>query len=675
MHHVADFPRPVTLLEDVPVVTADGTRLSCRIWLPQDAAADPVPAIVEHLPYRKRDGTVARDALTHPYFAGHGYACIRVDMRGNGDSAGLMEDEYTATELDDACAVIAWARAQPWCTGKVGMIGISWGGFNGLQVAALRPEGLEAVVTICTSADRFADDIHTKGGCQLTANLAWATQMLAYSARPPDPAVVGPRWREMWLERLEHQPFLLEPWLAHQRRDGYWRHGSVCEDWGAIKAAVLAVGGWHDGYRNTPAKLVENLRAPAKAIVGPWNHKYPHFAAPGPAIGFLQEAVRWWDRWLRGNSNGIEQEPKLRVWMQESVKPAPQYAEMPGRWVAEDAWPSSRIEPRTLWLNAVGLRRTAAEPEELLLKSPQTCGLRGGEWCAFGAEGEMPRDQRPDDGFSLEFDSRPLGDRTEILGAPRLRLKLRADHPQANLCARLCDVAPDGSSLRVSYTVLNLTHRNGHEFPEALEPGEFFEATLELNDIAHAFPAGHRIRVALSSAYWPTIWPSTSEDVLGIVSGESSLELPVRPPVDSDAALRPFEPPDMAAAPTVNRLRTHRFQRRLETDLTTNVLRYELDGSEFDDASLVHLEEIDLEVGYTLNKRYSIQENDPLSAVEIIEQRAVLARGDWQVRLALSMSLTADAEQFHLKGDLRTEERGRPFADRSFDVSVPRKLL
>ena len=182
----------------------DGTRLSARIWMPVDAANDPVPAIIEHLPYRKRDGTIARDSLTHPYFAGHGYACIRVDMRGNGDSEGLMDDEYTQTELDDACAVHAWAAAQDWCNGNTGMMGISWGGFNALQVAAINPPSLKAMITLCSTVDRYADDIHYKGGCLLGENFGWSANMLSYSSRPPDPALVGDKWREMWIERLEN---------------------------------------------------------------------------------------------------------------------------------------------------------------------------------------------------------------------------------------------------------------------------------------------------------------------------------------------------------------------------------------------------------------------------------------------------------------------------------------
>ena len=185
------FAREVIEIEDQPIEMPDGCRLSARIWMPKDAEANPVPLILEHLPYRKRDGTIVRDSITHPWMAGQGYACVRVDMRGNGDSEGLMEDEYTAQELQDACDVIVWATAQPWCSGTAGMMGISWGGFNSLQVAALRPPALKAIITICSTADRFADDIHFKGGCLLGENFAWAANMLSYSSRPPDPALVG----------------------------------------------------------------------------------------------------------------------------------------------------------------------------------------------------------------------------------------------------------------------------------------------------------------------------------------------------------------------------------------------------------------------------------------------------------------------------------------------------
>ena len=298
---VTTFPKAVRVIEHTLIPLKDGTMLAARIWLPDDAEQNPVPAILEYLPYRKRDGTYERDALTHPYLAGHGYAGVRVDLRGCGESTGLLFDEYAQQEQDDGVEVIAWLAAQPWCNGSVGMMGISWGGFNGLQIAARRPPALKAIVTICSTDDRYADDAHYMGGTFLTtAGLEWAFFFFSLMCLPPDPALVGDSWRAMWLERLQNIPLFQENWLQHQRRDAYWKHGSVCEDYTAIQCPVYAVGGWTDGYKNAIPRLLEGLKVPRKGLIGPWAHAYPHFALPGPQIGFLQEILRWWDHWLKG---------------------------------------------------------------------------------------------------------------------------------------------------------------------------------------------------------------------------------------------------------------------------------------------------------------------------------------------------------------------------------------
>jgi len=160
---VQDLPQKVCEIENVWILLRDGTRLAARVWMPEDAEREPVPAILEYIPYRKRDFTTARDEPMHRYFAGHFYAAVRVDMRGSGDSDGILLDEYLPRELDDGCEVIAWLARQPWCNGAVGMMGNSWGGFNALQVAALRPESLKALITSCSTDDRYADDMHYYG--------------------------------------------------------------------------------------------------------------------------------------------------------------------------------------------------------------------------------------------------------------------------------------------------------------------------------------------------------------------------------------------------------------------------------------------------------------------------------------------------------------------------------
>ena len=473
MRVVGELPRPVRMIDHVWIPLADGTRLGARIWLPEDAEEDPVPAILEYIPYRKGDGTAPRDWPRHVYFAGHGYAVLRVDLRGSGESDGLLHDEYLPSEQEDALEVLRWIAAQPWSTGAVGMFGISWGGFNGLQVAAHRPPELKAVISLCSTDDRYADDVHYRGGAVLALEmLSWGASMLSYNAIAPDPEVAGPGWRDAWLERIDSvEPYEFE-WLRHQRRDEYWKQGSVCEDYGAIECPVYAIGGWADGYSEAVLRLVAGLRAPAKGLLGPWSHAFPDDVEPGPAIGFLQECLRWWDQWLKGEDTGIADEPILRVWMQEPVAPAARHRERPGRWVAERSWPSPEIEERRLWLGD-GVLRDEPDPRghRLEISTDLLCGLDSGVWCGDGGDADAAVDQRADDGRALGFTSAPLPERIELLGNARVELELESDRPVAQLTARLCDVAPDGASLLVTRGVLNLTHRDSHEHPAALEPG------------------------------------------------------------------------------------------------------------------------------------------------------------------------------------------------------------
>jgi hypothetical protein len=465
--------------------------------------------------------------------------------------------------------------------------------------------------------------------------------------------------------------------MQHPWRDDYWKHGSVCEDYSAIEVPVYAIGGWADGYSNAIPRLLEHLTCPRKGLIGPWAHNFPHDGVPGPAIGYLQEAVRWWDHWLKGRDTGIMDEPMVRAWMQESVLPAPQYAERPGRWVAEDDWPSTRIVTRRWYLGTGYLSDTPCPLQALSFASPETTGVRSGEWCAFGADGEMPRDQRPDDGGSLLFDSDPLEADIEILGSPEIELELSANEPVAFVVARLCDVEPDGSSLRVSYGVLNLTHRDSHEFPEPLEPGRRYRVTLRLDAAAHGFPAGHRIRLALSTNYWPIIWPAPRPVRLTVHTGETAIHLPVRPPWHRDSELRPFEPPVAAPGSTSRKLVHLPMRRSIEIDLASNEMVYTLksDGGELDGAALARFEDIDLEVGHQLTKRFRILEGDPASAQTELHQRTEFRRGDWRLRLWCLTRLSATTEHFQFSCDLEAWEGDRQVRERSWTVAIPRKLL
>ncbi|PSJ58321.1 CocE/NonD family hydrolase [Kumtagia ephedrae] len=665
MKTITSFPRKIVENPDVGIAMGDGCVLSARIWLPADAEQDPVPAILEHLPYRKRDGTTARDCLTHPYFAGHGYASIRVDMRGNGDSEGLMEDEYTEQELADACAVIEWAARQPWCNGKVGMMGISWGGFNALQVAARQPEALKAIITLCSTDDRYADDIHYKGGLLLNENLGWGSTMLSYSSRSPDPAVVGDNWKAMWLERLENEPFLPAVWLRHQRRDAYWKRGSVGEDFSKIKAATLAIGGWGDAYKNAVARLVEGIGGPTKGIVGPWIHKYPHFAVPKPAIGFLQEALRWWDRWLKDKETGVEDDPAMRLYLMDSAPPRDWYEERAGRWIAEAQWPPPAIRARRFSLAGGGvLTEGEAALEPTPVASPQDCGMDGGEYCAIWLGPEMPGDQRADDAKSVCFDTRPLGASIDIVGAPVIRLTLSADKPVALVAVRLCDVHPDGASTRITYGVFNLCHRESHEFPKAIVPGEAMEVEFKLDDIAYQMPAGHRLRVAVSSAYWPMVWPSPQPVMLTLLAGH--VDVPERPAGSGDEAT--FEEPEAARPWNTQTVRPSSNSRKVERDAATGAVTLAI----VDDFGEIRDADHGLVNGGIARERWTIHPDDPLSARGVTHWTSTLSRDGWSLRTETFSAMRSDADTFHLTGRIEAYEGETLIFERDFKEEVPR---
>jgi uncharacterized protein len=669
MKTVTDFPRKVKEIENLWIPMSDGIKLAARMWIPEDAEAKPVPAILEYLPYRKRDGTIVRDALTHPYFAGHGYAAIRVDMRGNGDSEGLMLDEYTKQEQDDAVEVIQWLVAQKWCSGTVGMIGISWGGFNGLQVAARKPPALKAVVTLCSTDDRYEDDIHFKGGCVIHEQLGWASTMLAYSSRPPDPAIVGERWREMWMERLENEPFLMIPWMQHPHRDDYWRHGSVCEDYGQIEAAVLAVGGWNDAYSNAVPRLMRGLRSPCKAIIGPWVHKYPHFAVPEPRIGFLQEAVRWWDFWLKGEPTRVTRDPAFRVYIMDAQKPGQGQDFWPGRWIGDEVWGAGNTQSKQWYLNADGIGGAPGEEKALAAFSPESVGKSGGKYCIMWLGDGFPGDQREDDAASLVFDSPELAVDMDIVGQPKAELELSVDKPVAFIAVRLNDVWPTGEVSRITYGIKNLCQRDSNEFPSPLEPGKRYRVKIALDDIAWKIPKGHKLRVSLSPAYWPIMWPAPERVTLTVYAGRSSVHVPVRRTIEGEVPLG-WKPAEGAEAVRRKELVAPETHRKNSVDPATGEARHEV----LEDFGRYEIEPHGLIQQGVRRESYSIMPDDPLSAKMEAHWTESFERGDWSARTEAYTRLTATKTDWHIWGKLEAYEGGNKVFEREWNEKVERKL-
>ncbi|MBP1852397.1 CocE/NonD family hydrolase [Rhizobium halophytocola] len=662
--------RLFTTIENQWITLKDGTRLAARIWMPDNAEADPVPAVFEFLPYRKRDGTSPRDESTYPHFAAAGIAGVRVDIRGSGESDGVIDGEYTALELANACELIAWIAAQPWSNGAVGMMGISWGGFNCLQVAAMNPPALKAVISIASTTDRYNDDIHYKDGCQLYAQLSWAGTMQGYQSRAPDPEIVGDRWRDMWLERLESEPFFLEDWLSHQRRDAFWQHGSIAEDFSAFKVPALVLAGWADGYRNTPLKAVEGIGAHAKALIGPWVHKYPHFAWPKPRADFIGEAIAFWNRHLRGEANATDATPQVRAYILDAIRPAPRRDHDAGRWVAKDAWTT----PEHLDLSVDDTGKlvqglsAASAPHDVYVRSPLDLGTASGEWFTLKPDAELPGDQRSDDGGSLCFETVPLTADIDLLGRPQLTLEVACDADIANLCARIVDVHPDGVSTRVSFGVLNLAHRDGNAEPKAMPHGEKVRVTLTLDACGYRLRAGHKLRLALSTSYWPMILPPPTDPGVTIDTASLALALPL---LGEHREITVDEPTDPNPLPTYVTHAEGDTLREVIRDLTGHLTTFHI----LDDTGLTEHPDTGLSTRQVREEFWSIAPDDPLSMTGTATWTCDMARPGFEVRSVATTSMSCTETDWLIAIQVEAYDGDELIFERHEETVIPRDFM
>jgi predicted acyl esterase len=469
---------------------------------------------------------------------------------------------------------------------------------------------------------------------------------------------------------LREQPFHLEEWLAHQRRDHYWRHGSICEDFSAVAVPALVIAGWADGYRNTPMKALAGVPQ-AKAIVGPWIHKYPHFAYPKPRLDFHAEAIRWWDRWLKGISNGAEELPRLRAYILDGARPALWRESDPGEWIAEASWPSPDIAEHVLRLGGGGSLGAVCDSDaSLTIRSPQDCGTAAGEFFTLKPDAEMAGDQRVDDAGSLVFETTPLDQPLEILGFPTLRLRVAIDQPAANLCARLVDVHPDGIATRVSFGALNLAHRNGNAAPKAMIPGSMEDVDIMLDAAGYRFPAGHRIRLAISTAYWPMILPPPSTVTATIETGSCLLSLPSRAAGNQSRPDMP-EPDNPDPLPRYREISPSVTKRCVKRDLTTGATRYlihEDTGAAEHPGNLMISREV-------RDEEWTIKTDDPLSMTGTSRWTAELSRGAWSVRTRCEAAISCTAAEWLISASVAAYESDSMVHEKRWSRKIPRDLM
>ena len=673
--------------EQVRIPMDDGIDLAATLYVPDAPGAGPFPAVLESIPYRKDDWTLSRDWPLHGAFAAAGYVSCRLDVRGTGSSRGIAEDEYTEREILDNLAVIDWLATQPWSSGAVGMFGISWGGFSALQAAMRRPPALKAIIPACFSHDRYHVDVHWWGGTRLIGETAyWPVEMVGENALPPDPERFGPGWREEWLRRLDATPQWPLSSLRHQRRDEHWRHGSAIEDWGSIEAAVLALGGLADSYRDSVLETVANVRAPVRGILGPWGHAWPHAGAPAPAIDGVRLMTRWWDRFLRGERNGVDEGPALTVYAVEPDDDAPFPVEVapaavPGRWWAIGRWPSVlRIAPPApLHLGgagAAGSGRLGPEPPGAD-EGPDTWagGPAAAMTAPFTCTGWEPQggplDQRPDDALALVYTGDPLAEPVLIVGFPIVDLWVAADRPVAQVAVRLEAVAPDGTSALLARGLLNLTRRDSFAEPAPVVPGEVMAVTVPLTATGARIPAGQRLRVAVAGAAFPVAWPAPEPVRLTLFHDggrPSRLRLPTPAgwaPATEDLGTGAFDPGAAEERPGIPE--AWRVERD-ELAGTTTLVSEAGGGHRFPERDgLV----------FGSEERYRIVAGDDWATC-VAEGRTlyrVIYPDGRQVTADGSLVVGSTAADFAIRIDLSVAEDGSPVFERTWEERIPRDLV
>jgi hypothetical protein len=641
----------------------DGVRLAARIWLPRNALIKPAPAVFEYIPYRKVDMVRARDERNHPYLAENGIVAVRVDMRGSGDSEGQMSDMYCQDELDDARHVIEWLTCQPWCNGKIGMFGTSWGGTASLQANVNAPDALKAIIAVCATHDRYEDDIHYMGGCLLTDSVEWGTTLPTILGAPPS-ANVGDNWFAMWKKRLEKMSFPLEAWLRHEDRGSFWRHGSVIHQSDSLSAPILCVGGWSDRYSNSVMSLVDRRPDLVWGIVGPWGHHYPDHAHPGPGIGFQRLMLDWWQHWLMKDNPSEPEWPKLRTWVRSFDPPADAINNRSGAWVQTAA--SKEITSITKWhLSEGGLTKDASEIH-IDLPSNLQVGAKGADTGYFGRFGGLPPDQSNDDQASICFDTKPLENDCLIYGATELELSLESSNPRSQLCLRLNDVAPDGTSVRITWAIRNIALDDALDIPEHPFPLGALNIRVQFPTMAYRIKAGHSLRLAVSQSYWPMVWVPPSIGLITLLGGVLSLPEPRYDLESLKVNMPKVEDLPSEKSYTVSReTRIKRYPAKFE--------KGEVRSGWYQPCSSVYYNEIDTYFGYETRAEFRIRPDEPFTAICSYEHSMTFNRPDGKAVVTCMVELTSNADKYRLIGNFKASWDDQIVKNRKWNLNITRK--
>lgn len=661
----------VRLERNLRIPMRDGLTLSADLTRPD--APGPFPICIEYHPYRKDDVTWSgHDA--HWYLAERGLICVRLDVRGTGGSEGVNTDEYVQQEQQDGFDAVEWLARQAYSNGCVGMFGTSYGGFTAVQVAMNRPPHLKAIVPMYATDDRYTDDCHYTPGGNMRMYYDVGTyggNMVAMNALPPLPELAGANWAEQWKSRLErNEPYLLQ-WMHHQTDGPYWRGASLRPGYERIECPVFLIAGWRDGYVNAMWRMYERLKCPKKLLIGPWVHTRPHTSSPGPRIDHLRETARFFHACLRPQPLPLAQ-PNVVVYMQDYAPPQRTLDITPGRWRASADIAPHGDRPLTLQLGQDGRLVTAGA------KNPAggaefdyepTVGVQNGFWSAGGMAWYLPDDQRADEAHSLNFTSEPFEKETPLLGWPEVVLFASSSARVATFVVKLSDVAPDGHSALIVDGSLNGTRRKSLTDPEDMSPGETYELNIPMAPTGWVLMPGHRLRLSISGSDFPNLWP-TPEPARNRVSWGGVRVSRVMLPV---AAPSQLPPPEFAPPPVLKKFGTTfgepPVQQLLVDQATGDVTMINRR------AGKTLLEDGLGTISSESRFRCTASSSNPARSSIVGTHRYSVEREDGTYDIVGESAIRATAEAFHIVIDLTVTRNGRPFFERRWIASEPRKKL
>ncbi len=648
-------------IEDGWLKMKDGVRLAATYYRPVPRSlGERFPVLFEFLPYRKDDGGYIGVYSLYTYFVRRGYILARVDIRGTGASEGTFPlREYSERELDDAVESIDQLSRLPAANGSVGMWGISWGGFNAIQVAMRRPPALKAILAACATDDLYHDDVHYIDGAFHVDEWAFWFDHSKGLPRSPD----YPLDEAYFRERFDSYPGLLT-YLKQQRDGEFWSRNSLRGQYERIQVPCYLIGGLLDGYRDSIPRMLEKMKVPLKAEVGPWNHAWPDDGTPGPNYEWRYEAVRWWDQWLKGKETGVRRDPRLVIYLRAGHAPDAGLTMTPGRWLAGD-WPIPGTAWKKLYPAADG--RLAERPSmagaDSLFYVP-SYGISTGLWW-----GEPTGDIRPDDAGGLVYDGAVLREKVEIAGLPRVRLRVKAGAPLAHWVARLEDVLPDGRVALIAGGLLNGSQRRSRLRPEPLIAGQSYDLEFDLHLTTWTFEPGHRVRLAISNSLFPMIWPTPYSMTTTLLTGVEAtcVELPVIPAGRLGAPS--FKPAEKREVRTDARdlgsdvwpQGTSEWKRDTVRGLVTYTWsgksRYEIGDRRFE---------------ATEKNVYETHESDPAESRFLGEDSDRIVVGGRTIDVLTSVEIRSEVGNFYVTFVRRVLENGRAVRERTWRETIPR---